>query len=37
MKKKLILFFKIFFFPFLKCETCSVDTSHAKIELLVRQ
>ena len=36
MKKKLILFFIIFIFPlFLNAKLASVDTSHAKIELLV--
>ena len=36
MKKKLILFFIIFIFPFfVNAKFASVDTSHAKIELLV--
>ena len=36
MKKKLILFFIIFIFPlFVNAKLASVDTSHAKIELLV--
>ena len=36
MKKKLILLFIIFIFPFfVNAKFASVDTSHAKIELLV--